>query len=191
MNVWAYCGADWVAATRSAGGVEPLTSPPHDAESITAHLAKASQAQLVYLNLHGYLGQPHLYGQQDGVVGPTALTTEAIAAQRWDGVVVFAEVCFSAAEGGPVIADAFLRNGARAFVGSTTEAYGRTHATLWDGEADRLMSLFRRTYHSTNDPKKALVLAKKLLKAMSYPLDDNDRATLRSFVCLTEVKEKS
>lgn len=181
-TVWAYCAADWVEATEAAGGVKPLASPPLSDEAVD--LAKAAAADLVYLNLHGYEGQPYCYGQQGGSIGPTALSTDKICRYDWSGVVVFAEVCFSAKDGGGPIARAFLKGGARAFVGPTTEAYGRIRPTLWDGEADRLMWLFRRLYPKIGDPAKALARAKDMLRLMSYPLDADDKATLNAFVCL-------
>lgn len=182
-KVWSYCGLDWVEASRQAGGVEPITCPPDMA--ITVDLKPATKADIVYLNLHGYAGQPYLYGQSGGKVGPTALTAAQIEAHRWDGIVVFAEVCWSAVDGGGDIARAFLDNGAKAFIGSTTEAYGRIRMTRWlDGEADRLMQLFRFVCSHQGDPAKALDIAKRWLRLLSWPLDKDDRATLESFICL-------
>lgn len=189
-TVWAYCAADWVQATKMAGGVTPLVCPSKAAEVMTGHLVKASRADIVYLNLHGYPSQPNYYGQAGNTVGPTALTPEMVSARDWSGTVVFAEVCFSAADGGGPIAQAFLANGAKAFIGSTTEAYGRIRPTLWDGEADRLMWLFRRTYDRVGDPAAALNRAKRLLRLVSFPLDADDKATLESFVCLLPNEDK-
>lgn len=186
MNVWAYCASDWWKATRAAGGVTPVLSPPFDHK--TVGLAKATGSNLVYLNLHGYPGQPHLYGQASGVIGPTALTAPAVARYDWSGVVVFMEVCYSAADGGNPVARSFLDNGATAVIGSTTEAYGRMRPVVFDGEADRLFYFFRRAYGRSRNHEKALVTAKKWLRAISWPLDDEDKATLSSFVIL-ETKE--
>ena len=179
MSVWAYSAHDWRKATRQAGGVIPITSPP--AESGALNLTKAATADIVYLNLHGFDGQPYLYGQRGGTIGPTALTPADVDKNDWTGVVVFAEVCYSA---GSPIAGAFLANGARAFVGSTTEAYGRVRMTWRNGEADRLMWLFRHAYERVREPDRALDLAKRVLRIMSWPLDEDDKQTLRSFVCL-------
>lgn len=189
-TVWAYCAADWVQATRAASGVKPLVCPSKEAEVLTPHLVQAAQADIVYLNLHGFRGQPHYYGQRDKKAGPTALTADMVAARNWSGVVVFAEVCFSAVNGGGPIAQAFLDNGARAFIGSTTEAYGRIRPTLWDGEADRLFWLFRHLYGRIGDPVQTLARAKDMLRLMSFPLDDDDKATLLSFVCLLPNEDK-
>lgn len=188
MTTIAYCAADWKRATRAAAGTDPFTCPPLHADSheVERLLDKATQAKIFYLNLHGYEQQPHLYGQANNVQGPTALTAEQVRARDWTGVVVFAEVCFSAANGGGHIAKAFLENGARAFIGSKTEAYGRTKpVSFGDGEADRLMAFFRLFYlRGDVMPDKALKRAKNLLRITSIPLDADDRATLTSFVCL-------
>lgn len=187
MKVWAYCGEDWIRATTAAGGVKPITSPPASAD--TVDLDKATAADIVYLNLHGFEGQPHYYGQGQKTIGPTALTAELVRKHQWSGVVVFAEVCFSASstgsenDGGP-IARAFLDNGARAFIGSVSTAYGRIKPVLWDGEADKLMRLFRRTYGRWKDPAVALEIALRWLRLLSFPLDADDKATLEGFVCL-------
>lgn len=189
MNVWALCGADWREATAVAGGVQPVLSPPFDAGG---DWAKAAAADLVYLNLHGFDGQANFYGQQGGVIGPTAVTPQAITAYDWSGAVVLAEVCFSAKDGGGPVARAFLENGARAFIGSTTEAYGRIRPVIWDGEADKLAHLFRKFMEREPDaaPRQLLRQAKTLLAALSWPLDDDDRVTLNSFVCLEAKHEE-
>jgi hypothetical protein len=185
LRIVAYCGKDWIKASKAAAKVTPFTCPPVSSEDVTTVLEKASRSDLFYLNLHGYVGQGNYFGQENNVVGPTALTPEQVTQYRWDGVVVFAEVCFSAQDGGGAMAHAFLVNGAKAFIGSTTEAYGRVKPTIWDGEADRLMYLFWRCYDITRNPAQALEQAKRWLKVLSFPLDKDDKATLASFVCLT------
>lgn len=186
LKIVAYCGKDWVRATRAAAKVTPFTCPPTSTEDgIEAVLKAAATSDIFYLNLHGYPGQSNYFGQDGKNVGPTALTPELVSRYRWDDVVIFAEVCFSALDGGSAIAKAFLAHGAKAFIGSTTEAYGRTKPTAWDGEADRLMFLFWRCYTIQKDPAKALDKAKGWLRVLSIPLDADDKATLASFVCLT------
>jgi len=189
MNVWAYCAADWWKTTRMASGVDPVVCPPYEQNNIEDELARASAtAELVFLNLHGFPNQPHLYGQLNGVMGPTALTADNVAKFDWTGVMVFMEVCFSAADGGNKVARAFYEAGALAVIGSTTEAYGRVKPTLWDGEADRLSYFFRKAYEKTANPRHSLAIAKRYLKAVSYPLDEDDKATLKTFVVIPRKK---
>jgi len=178
MKVWALCGSDWVKASSMAAGVKPCETPPTTAESIEWD---SISGDLMYFNLHGFLGQPNWFGQKDGSVGPTAVTPEGIRSRRWDGVVVFAEVCYGA---GSEIAQAFLQQGARAFIGSTGTAYGRIKPTILNGEADRLMYWFRNAYSIHREPARALVIAKTILRILSYPLSFQDLATLNDFVCL-------
>ncbi len=184
MKVWSYCAVDWKHATKAAGRVTPFVTPPLNAK--TVDLKQAAASDLVYLNLHGYRGQANCYGQQADKIGPTALTPERIKERDWRNTVIFAEVCFSAADGGSQIARAFLDGGADAFIGSTTEAYGRVHPTIFDGEADKLAYFFIKSYQKIGNPYKSLEIAKKWLKAISYPLDADDKSTLESFICLTK-----
>lgn len=189
LNVWAYSAADWWRATRLAAGVNPVVSPPFHHENMADELAQAARSDLVYLNLHGFAGQDNLFGQLDEMIGPTALTPQLVAEYDWHGAVIYAEVCFSAAGGGGVLARAFLQHGAAAFIGSTSEAYGRVRPSLFDGEADRLGWFFRKAYGRIGDARRALIVAKRWLRAISWPLDAEDRATLKSFVLLEEKYE--
>lgn len=177
MNVWAYCAADWLQATANTAGVDPITSPPAGAG---LSLVDAAAADLVILNLHGFADQPDFYGQARGKIGPSALTVSDVKRHDWQGVVVFAEVCFGLQSN---IAQAFVSAGAT-FIGSDSTAYGRTKATLFDGEADRLAYFFRLFYRPGRDVAQVLRLAKGTLALASIPLDADDRATLRSFKLL-------
>lgn len=175
VKVWAYCAQDWQQSTSVSAGIpSPVISPP---AGTGLDLSEAAAADLVVLNLHGFAGQPHFYGQANGVIGPTALTVEDIIRREWSGVVVFAEVCFGLLS---PIARAFHAGGA-VFVGSRTEAYGRMHTTLWNGEADRLAHFFRLLYRPGRSVPAILVLAKRLLHVISLPLDEKDKSTLTSF----------
>ena len=195
LKVAALCGADWARAMNQAVGVKPMRSPPLTINSplLSDFLGKASRSDVLALNLHGFYGQENLYGQKGGQVGPMALTPFDVAEHDWDGVTVFMEVCYSAsnAPGNRKLADAFLKNGARAVIGSKTEAYGRVRPTLpipgSDGEADRLLQFFLLWMKRGVAPNKALRKAKRGLKFWSFPLDREDRATLKSFVVLDKL----
>lgn len=192
MRVAALCGADWAAAMRASTGVEPATSPPLEtgSDALYAWLADAARADVLALNLHGYAGQSVYNGQARSYHGPTAIMTPDILAHNWAGVTVFLEVCFSALDKpeNREIPQAFYDRGARAVIGSTTEAYGRIKPPRFglggDGEADRLLSLFLSRMRRGQPPDKALGRAKMWLRFWSWPLDDNDRATLESFTII-------
>ncbi len=67
----------------AAGEANLFTSPPLSAERINTLLADvAGRFDLLYFNLHGFADQPNYYGQQDGVIGPTAVTPEIIAKNK-------------------------------------------------------------------------------------------------------------
>ena len=191
MRVAAYCGRDWAKAMRGSTGVKPVTTPPLEARSPELYewLKKASQGNMLALNLHGYEGQESYMGQWKHQVGPTALTARDVLEHRWDGAVVFLEVCFSASGvvANRAIPQAFYERGARLVIGSTTEAYGRVRATLplpgFDGEADRLLTFFL-FWLKRRGAERALALAKRTLRLWSWPLDVEDKRTLESFTTI-------
>ena len=191
MRVAAYCGRDWAKAMRGSTGVKPVTSPPLEAQSpeLYEYLEKAARGDVLALNLHGYAGQESYLGQWERQVGPTALTARDVLEHRWDGAVVFLEVCFSASgvRANRAIPQAFYERGARLVVGSQTEAYGRMRATLplpgFDGEADRLLTFFL-FWLKRRGAGRALALAKRTLRLWSWPLDEEDEKTLESFTII-------
>lgn len=204
MRVAAYCGLDWARAMRASTGVRPVTCPPLEAGSkpLYEFLKKAATGDVLALNLHGYEGQINYYGQAGSRVGPTALTIDDVIPHDWSGVTVFLEVCFSAASGtaNQVIPQMFLERGARAVIGSRTSAHGRLRGTLplpgFDGEADRLLNLF--LYFAKwgkgarqRAPDKTLRIAKQLFGLWSWPLDEEDEETLRSFTTIRRLSDET
>lgn len=192
MRVAAYCGKDWARAMRASTGIRPATCPPLEAGSKALYefLKKAATSDALALNLHGYASQANYYGQASGQVCSTALTVDDVIPHDWRGVTVFLEVCFSAA-GDPanrIIPQMFLEQGARAVIGSTTEAYGRIRGTLplpgFDGEADRLLNFWLYFTRRLRNPRLALTFAKRCLRIWSWPLDTEDRKTLQSFTII-------
>lgn len=174
VKTWAYSAQDWRRSSSVSAGVSPVLSPPAGAG---LDLSDAAMSQLVFLNLHGFAGQPHYYGQAGGVIGPTALTVDDVNRYQWQGVIVFAEVCFSLIT---PIAQAFHKGGA-VFIGSRTEAYGRVRPTLWNGEADRLGFYFRLFHRPWRSADLTLTIAKQVLRVLSLPLSTHDKETLTSF----------
>lgn len=199
MRVAAYCGKDWAKAMRASTGIRPATCPPLEAGSkmLYEFLKKAATGDVLALNLHGYAGQTNYYGQVGGVVSSTALTVDDIIPHDWSGVAVFLEVCFSAASepANQDIPQMFLERGARAVIGSTTEAYGRIRGTLplpgFDGEADRLLSFWLYFIRRLRNPRLALTLAKRCLRVWSWPLDNEDKETLKSFTMIRRSRDET
>jgi len=199
MRVAAYCGQDWAKAMRASTGVRPATCPPREAGSKVLYefLKKAATGDVLALNLHGYQGQASYYGQADGLVCLTALTVDDIIPHDWYRVTVFLEICFSAADdpANQVIPQMFLERGARAVIGSMTEAYGRVRGTLplpgFDGEADRLLNFWLYFMRRSRNPRLALTLAKRCLRIWSWPLDEEDEKTLKSFTIIRRSKDET
>ena len=203
-SIFALSGRDWHTTTCAMSGTEPACSPPLSAatrpgrKQIGAILKKAARRQVFYLNLHGYYDKPYYCGMstQPGhtpeIVRPIVLTPELIAKHHWQNTIIYAEVCYSAANtpGNRAMVKAFLNNGCRAFVGSTTQAWGRIKPVgllSFDGEADRLGAYFLRGLARRPDnPGRALAFAKRYLRFMSAlnGLDADDIATLNGFVVL-------
>ena len=77
------------------------------------------RAPVVYLRLHGFPGQPFLYG--DGPEHYTALGTDQIRQADFQGSMVFLEGCY-----GLEMAQAFLDAGAAAAVGCSVPTWGRS-----------------------------------------------------------------
>lgn len=204
MIVTAYCGQDWARAMRASTGVEPVTSPPLETGSAELYefLEEAARGDVLTLNLHGYEGTAEYYGQAEKQVGPVALTADDVKAHDWDGTTVFLEICYSAADGpaNRTIPQAFLERGALAVVGSRTEAYGRMRGTFrwpgFDGEADRLLNLFlfflkRKPGLGFGGVFRSLVLARRTFRLWSWPLDEEDRKTLRSFTMINLKEDRN
>lgn len=199
MRVAAYCGKDWARAMRASTGIRPATCPPLEAGSKTLYefLKKAAMGDVLALNLHGYAGQSNYYGQASGQVSSTALTVDDVIPHDWRGVTVFLEVCFSAADepANQAIPQMFLERGARAVIGSRTEAYGRIRGTIplpgFDGEADRLLSFWLYFMRRLRSPILALTLARRCLRIWSWPLDDEDKETLQSFTIIRRLRDET
>lgn len=204
MRVAAYCGQDWARAMRASTGMQSVTSPPLETDGRLLHgfLAKAATGDVLAFNLHGYAGQANYYGQADRIIGPTALAVNDVIQYDWSGVIVFLEVCFSAANdpANRAIPQAFLEHGARAVIGSRTEAYGRVRGTIplpgFDGEADRLLNLFLYSIKRGKGQKlrsvdKTLALTKRLFRLWAWPLDTEDKKTLQSFTTIRRLNNET
>lgn len=184
---------------RASTGIHPVTCPPLEAgrKRLYDFLKKAATGDVLALNLHGYAGQANYYGQAGGVMGSTALTVDDIIPHDWRGVTVFLEVCFSAADNpaNQVIPQMFLERGARAVIGSRTEAYGRVRGTIplpgFDGEADRLLNLFLYCLRRLRTPGLALRFARRALRVWSWPLDAEDKKTLESFTTIRRSRDET
>lgn len=194
-DIWAYCGQSWAEATFHATKTTPITSPRTDAISLRW---PQERPLLAVFNLHGdEVGQPGWYGQADDGKRPLAVAVPNVRAYDWTGVVVVAMVCWSAAYGGQEMAQAFLDGGALAFIGSTSEAYGRRQPVNWlarllgkTNKADSLIAHFVHLYRNApGNPARTLVEAKERFAREAGRLDKVDKLTLESFICIKRTED--
>jgi len=90
----------------------------------TVDVAKL-KAPIVYIRLHGMIGQPYLYGDPGFV---TALSAEQVALADFMGSIVFLEGCYGAdVPGIRDMVDAFIEAGAVAVAGSQKATWGYSY----------------------------------------------------------------
>lgn len=97
-----------------------------------------------FINCHGSQAEPFYYGERDDEA-PVAMESQHVAPHVGQGAVVVAECCYGALlyhkdyADHPPICMSYLLNGAVAFVGSTTIAYGPAEK---NAEADLICQYF-------------------------------------------------
>ena len=188
MRVYAITARRWIETTIDV--VSPFTSVVVSVPSDMVDLEKATAADVLYLNLHGYVNKAMFRGQglRRYSMRPVALDPQEVAGFDWSGTTVFAEVCHSALN--KEMVRAFMDSGAKAFIGSTSEAYGRVRpAPGQDAWGDRLASIFLRFFCVVNSPRAALTMAKMAYFVDSAPISMKDRATLDSFIIVEDKDE--
>ncbi len=155
---------------------------------------RLSNSPLGYFNLHGVDDGAEWYGQKDPFDGgdgpdfPVALKPSDLVDGTGKPEVVFTEACYGAYIENKAekesLALKFMGNGTRAFIGSTSIAYGAITPPLIG--ADLLGSLFWKFLNNGYPAGLALVKAKlELVKEMNRRqgyLDGEDQKTLLSFV---------
>lgn len=137
-----------------------------------------------FINCHGAPADPHFYGQQ-GSQYPIAHDSAYLEGRVTSGTVVAAECCYgaqlydpAAAAGVVGMANRYLANGAYAFFGSTTIAYGPSSG---NGSADLICQYFlQRVLDGASLGRAALEARQEFIQAMSA-LDPADLKTLAQF----------
>ena len=169
-----------------------LVSPPDISQSIDED--QFVKSPLEYFNLHGLSDAAEWYGQKDSTDTsnepdyPVALSPKNLTKNGNAPQIVFTEACY----GGHVLdkneeqslALKFLSIGSRAFVGSTTIAYGSVSAPLIG--ADLLGFHFWKYLREGSTVGEALLqgkleVAKEMNQRQGF-LDGEDQKTLISFV---------
>lgn len=135
-------------------------SPPSGHPGIDAHLGKLAH----FINCHGAAGDPQFYGQQ-GQNYPVVMHSLNTAAKVKKGAVVAAECCYGAElyDNGLLgnaqpLCMAYLLNGAAAFLGSTTIAYGPADS---NAQADLITQYFMEAVLNGASSGRALLKARQ------------------------------
>jgi hypothetical protein len=136
-----------------------------------------------FINLHGALSSPAFYGDPDF---PEAHLAEHLAGRIREGTIVAAECCYGAelyppGELGTSICNVYLAEGAYAFLGSSTIAYGPADD---NGAADLICQDFFRHVFEGASTGRALLQARQEFMRKSAPIDPIDLKTIAQFYLL-------
>lgn len=120
LRILAYCDTRWLGATIGVVGraADVLTSPPVDAETFSS--AWLMGYDVIYIDLLGEPGEPHLYRSIGDVVEP-ALSVETVRDADLAGAVVVTTACYL--DETPFL-DAFLSSQASSVIGGPGYNYG-------------------------------------------------------------------
>jgi len=147
---------------------------------------RASQLDALthFINCHGGSADPKFYGQR-GESYPVAMESARLAKKVRNGTVVAAECCYGAQLFDPNIPDGemgicnrYLRQGAYAFFGSSTIAYGPSEG---NGSADLLCQFFIQRVLSAASTGRATLEARIKFVMHAAHLDPTDLKTLAQF----------
>ena len=121
MRVFAYCAKSFEAQVRRAAGVQPFTSPPHTVETFEPSWMQGYD--LLYFDLHGYVGRWGWHGEED-----RALCPEGVMRATLSDPVVFTASCYAGPDH-PMV-EAFLDAGARVVIGGLGQNFEYSHALI-------------------------------------------------------------
>lgn len=167
------------------GNSKALTlSPPATAK----HPAKRLAPLMHFINCHGGQADPQFYGEDAKHHFPVSLSSTAIAGRIHPGTVAAAECCYggemydSVTLGLPMpIGQHYLAQGAFAFVGSSTIAYGPADS---NGAADLLTQYFLLAVLEGASTGRAMLMARQRFVQQTAELDPMDLKTLAQFSLL-------
>lgn len=158
-------------------------SPP----SGPAHPAGVLGTKSHFINCHGSLASPEFQGQK-GASYPVALTSAKIAGRISAGTIAAVECCYGAelydsvtlATDDP-ICQSYLKQGALAYFGSTTIAYGPADT---NGAADLICQYFLLHVLAGASIGRAALLARQEFVQQVAQMDAIDLKTLSQFIVL-------
>ncbi|MBN1150114.1 hypothetical protein JXA84_02710 [candidate division WOR-3 bacterium] len=169
-----------------------VLSPPVERGDLEREIVSSSEA-LLYFNVHGDKKTNLWYGQEASYY-PVLMSSSDITGA--ENSVVATEACYGALTDKRGHKDsmpmAFLKKGARAYVGSTTISYGPKQPP--NQEADLIVKYFLQYFMKEIPLAQSLKNAKtdfsrKMIRTQGY-LDEDDKKTLLQFVAYGMAGEK-
>ena len=161
-----------------------LHSPPSGPEYPGGELRPRAH----FINCHGGRSSPAFQGQLDETTYSEALTTAATVGQIAEGTVAAVECCYGAElydsvtlALDPPICQSYLRQGAYAYFGSTTIAYGPADT---NGAADLICQYFLQAVRDGASVGRAALLARQQFVRGTAQMDPIDLKTLAQFCLL-------
>lgn len=181
-EVWQ--GSTRLSLTNTFGQADQLRlSPPQGPKWTKADLAP----RMHFINCHGAQDMPEYYGQR-GEDFPVSMRSSKLRDRVTGGTVVAAECCYGAQLFDPELADGdwpialrYLADGACAFLGSTTIAYGPSDG---NGSADLICQYFLQRVLAGASLGRALLEARQKFAGERTHLDPMDLKTLGQFYLL-------
>jgi len=168
-----------VFGDNSALTIAPPAGPTHPA----ARLAPLAH----FINCHGGLADPNFYGEK-GNSQPVSLSSNGIAKKIKPGTVAAVECCYGAelydsvTLGLPLpVCQRYLAQGAYAYFGSSTIAYGPSEG---NGAADLITQYFLLAVLEGASVGRAALMARQQFVAQTGELDPVDLKTLAQFSLL-------
>ena len=160
-------------------------------ESTAARYTKAQlKPKIHFINCHGAKTDPAYYGQRGQNNFPEALKSSIVDKNITHGTVIAAECCYGAELYDPTnlqpsslgIANTYLKNGAIAFLGSSTIAYGPSDSNAL---ADLITQYFIKNILKGSSAGRALLEARQQYLSDTGPqLDPYELKTLAQFYLL-------
>lgn len=161
-----------------------VTSPKSGPRHPAARLAPRAH----FINCHGGVADPTFYGEEDKVrdpAQPPALTSDAVDRRIAEGTVASVECCYGAELYDSLtlalplpICQRYLAQGAYAWFGSSTIAYGPAQG---NGAADFITQYFLQALLEGASTGRAALLARQRFVAQTGELDAVDLKTLAQF----------
>jgi hypothetical protein len=179
LSAYAWQGSTQKSLRKVFGSAEFELSPEGGPKWKKSLLGRMSH----FINLHGAMSSPAFYGDPDF---PEAHRADVLAGFIREGTIVAAECCYGAelyvpGEFGTSICNVYLAEGAYAFLGSTTIAYGPADD---NGAADFICQDFFRHVFEGASTGRAVLQARQEFVRKSAPIDPIDLKTMAQFYLL-------